>query len=286
MVEYGVMDRDGLADFLRARREALAPGDVGLAIGPRRRAPGLRREEVAQLTGMSVDYYSRLEQRRGPQPSVSMLSALARTLRLGLDERDHLFRLAGHPAPERTAGSTFVRPALIHVLDQLDDCAAFVASDLEVVLAQNRLSILLMGDLRACGSGIEVSGAWKWFAEPGSRTLYPPEDQDRQGRIRVANLRATWSRRRGDADVEALVDRLLAHSEEFRTMWQRHEVGVPQDDHKTLVHPQIGPIPVDCEILATADGNQRLIILSAQPASESYNKLKLLSVLGDQEVGT
>jgi transcriptional regulator with XRE-family HTH domain len=285
VVKDGVMDRDGLADFLRARREALTPADVGLAVGPRRRAPGLRREEVAQLTGMSVDYYSRLEQRRGPQPSVSMLSALARTLRLGLDERDHLFRLAGHPAPERTAGSTFVRPALIHVLDQLDDCAAFVASDLEVVLAQNRLSILLMGDFRACGNGIEASGAWKWFTEPDFRTLYPPEDRDRQARIRVANLRATWSRRRGDADVEALVDRLLAGSEEFRLMWERHEVGVPQEDHKTLVHPRIGPIPVDCEILATADGNQRLIILSAQPASDSYNKLKLLSVLGDQEVG-
>jgi transcriptional regulator with XRE-family HTH domain len=95
-----------LADFLRARREALAPA------------------ELAQLTGMSVDYYARLEQRRGPQPSVQMLSALARTLRLGLDERDHLFRLAGHSAPERTGGSTYVRPALIHVPDQLDDCAA------------------------------------------------------------------------------------------------------------------------------------------------------------------
>ena len=191
------MDRDGLADFLRMRRKALTPGDVGLTVGPRRRAPGLRREEVAQLTGMSVDYYSRLEQRRGPQPSVSMLSALARTLRLSLDERDHLFRLAGHPAPERTAGSTFVRPALIHVLDQLDDCAAFVASDLEVVLAQNRLSILLMGDFRPFGTGIEASVAWKWFTEPDFHALYPPEEWERQARIRVANLRTTWSRRRG-----------------------------------------------------------------------------------------
>jgi transcriptional regulator with XRE-family HTH domain len=284
-VEDGVMDRDGLADFLRARREALTPGDVGLTVGPRRRAPGLRREEVAQLTGMSVDYYSRLEQRRGPQPSVSMLSALARTLRMGLDERDHLFRLAGHPAPERTAGSTFVRPALIHVLDQLDDCAAFVASDLEVVLAQNRLSILLMGDFRPFGTDIEASVVWKWFTEPDFHSLYPPEEWEHQARIRVANLRVAWSRRRGDADVEALVDGLLSRSEEFRQMWERHEVGVPHEDHKTLVHPRIGSIPVDCEILATADGNQRLIILSAQPASESYGKLRLLSVLGDQEVG-
>jgi len=222
------MDRDGFADFLRARREALTPGDVGLTVGPRRRAPGLRREEVAQLTGMSGDYYSRLEQRRGPQPSVSMLSVLTRTLRLSLDERDHLFRLAGHPAPERTAGSTFVRPALLHVLDQLDDCAAFVASDLEVVLAQNRLSILLMGDFRPFGTGIAASAVWKWFTEPDFHSLYPREEWERQARIRVANLRATWSRRRGDADVEALVDGLLNRSDEFRALWERHEVGCPR----------------------------------------------------------
>jgi transcriptional regulator with XRE-family HTH domain len=279
------MDRDGLADFLRSRREALTPGDVGLTVGPRRRAPGLRREEVAQLTGMSVDYYSRLEQRRGPQPSVAMLSALARTLRLGLDEQDHLFRLAGHPAPERNRGSTHVRPALIHVLDQLDDCAAFVASDLEVILAQNQLSILLMGDFRGTGTGIEASGPWKWFIEPDFRMLYPPEDRECQARIRVANLRATWSRRRGDADVEALVERLLARSDEFRLLWERHEVGLPGEQHKTLLHPRIGPIAVDCETLAAADGDQRLVILSAPPASESYGKLKLLAVLGNQEVG-
>jgi transcriptional regulator with XRE-family HTH domain len=277
------MNREALADFLRGRRHALVPVDVGLTAGPRRRAPGLRREEVAQLTGMSVDYYTRLEQRRGPQPSAHMLAALARTLRLGLDERDHLFRLAGQPPPERTASSTYVRPALIHVLDQLDDCAAFVCSDLEVFLAQNRLSILLLGDW--VGSGVQDSMAWKWFLEGGYRELVPPEDRDRQARTRVAALRATWSRRRGDADVHALVSELLSRSDKFRQLWDRHEVGIPPDDHKTFVHPRVGRISVDCEILATADGNQRLVILSAPPASESYGKLKLLGVLGEQQVG-
>lgn len=277
------MDRDALADFLRGRREALAPADVGLTRGPRRRAPGLRREEVAQLTGMSVDYYTRLEQRRGPQPSTQMLSALARTLRLGLDERDHLFRLAGQPAPERTASSPYLRPALIHVLDQLDDCAAFVCSDLEVFLAQNRLSMLLMGN--RVGSGIQDSMAWKWFMGSEYRELVPPEDRDRQARIRVAALRAAWSRRRGDADVQALVNGLLSRSSEFKALWDRHEVGIPPDDHKTFVHPRVGRISVDCEILATADGNQRLVILSAPPASESYGKLTLLGVLGEQHLG-
>jgi transcriptional regulator with XRE-family HTH domain len=277
------MDRDALADFLRGRRELLAPADVGLTVGPRRRTRGLRREEVAQLTGMSVDYYSRLEQRRGPQPSPQMLAALARTLRLGLDERDHLFRLAGHPAPERTASSTYVRPALIHVLDQLDDCAAFVCSDLEVLLAQNRLSVLLMGD--HVSSGVQDSMVRKWFLGSEYRELVPPEDRDRQARIRVASLRAAWSRRRADADVHALVDELLSRSDEFRQLWDRHEVGIPPDDHKTFIHPRVGRISVDCEILATADGNQRLVILTAPPASESYGKLKLLGVLGEQEVG-
>ena len=279
------MERDALADFLRSRREALAPSDVGLPVGPRRRAPGLRREEVAQLTGMSVDYYARLEQRRGPQPSVQMLSALARTLRLGLDEGDHLFRMAGHPAPERAGGSTYVRPALIHVLDQLDDCAAFVCSDLEVMLAQNRLSLLLTGDHRSVGAGVADSMVWKWFVGTSYRELFPAEDHERQARIRVANLRATWSRRRADHDVQALVHGLIQRSDEFRALWDRHEVGVPHEDHKTYLHPRVGPITVDCEILATADGDQRLVILSAQPASESYGKLKLLGVLGDQQVG-
>src|SRR3954447_9285120 len=137
------MDRPALADFLRRRREALQPADVGLSVGPRRRAQGLRREEVAHLTGMSVDYYARLEQARSPQPSTQMLRALARTLRLSEDESDHLHRLAGHPAPDRTGSSTHVRPVLLRVIDQLEDCAAFVCSDLDEILAQNRLSVLL-----------------------------------------------------------------------------------------------------------------------------------------------
>ncbi|MCW2752542.1 MAG: transcriptional regulator, partial [Aeromicrobium sp.] len=137
------MDRPALADFLRRRREALQPADVGLTVGPRRRAPGLRREEVAHLTGMSVDYYARLEQARSPQPSTQMLRALARTLRLSEDESDHLHRLSGHAAPDRKGSSTYVRPVLLRVIDQLDDCAAFVVSDLGAILAQNRLSRLL-----------------------------------------------------------------------------------------------------------------------------------------------
>jgi transcriptional regulator with XRE-family HTH domain len=278
------MDRDTLAEFLRGRREALSPADVGLPPGARRRAPGLRREEVAQLTGMSADYYARLEQRRAPQPSVQILSALARTLRLSRDESDHLYRLAGHHPPDRSMPSNHVRPALIHVLDQLHDCAAFVVNDLEVMLAQNRLSILLMGDRRAVRTGPAASMTWQWFMDSATRDLYPPEDHDEQSRIRVADLRATWSRRRNDGDVRAVVDGLSARSEEFRRLWARHDVEARHADRKRLAHPKVGELTVECEILATADDGQRLVILSAEPASESYSKLQLLRVVGEQNV--
>jgi transcriptional regulator with XRE-family HTH domain len=275
------MDRAALADFLRVRREALTPDEFGLPPGSRRRTPGLRREEVAQLTGMSVDYYTRLEQRRGPQPSAQMLSALARTLRFGPDERDHLYRLAGHPPPDRTAAtSPVVRPALLHMLDKLDDCAAFVVSDIGVMLAQNRLSVLLMGDQRPSSmAGIEASMTWRWFTGPDLRSRYPVDDQERQGRIKVADLRATWSRRRGDADVEALLEALLAASEEFRQMWEYYEVAVRRDTRKVYFHPDVGQVTLDIDHLV-AEGDQRLIVASAPPGSESYSKMRLLAVVG------
>jgi transcriptional regulator with XRE-family HTH domain len=279
------VDRPELADFLRRRREALAPSDVGLPAGSRRRTAGLRREEIAHLTGMSVDYYARLEQARGPQPSTQMLSALSRTLRLTADERDHLYRLAGHAAPERTGTSTHVRPALLHVLDQLHDCAAFVISDLNVALAQNRLSILLQGDYSGY-TGLEASMTWRWFAHPELREKFPRMDHEHQSRILVADLRATWSRRRGAADVEAIVNGLLATSPEFASLWAEHEVGLRHAQHKTMLHPQVGEITVDCETLLTPDEGQSLIILSAIPGTEAYDKLKLIAVLGEQELST
>lgn len=277
------MDRSSLADFLRRRRETLQPADVGLTVGPRRRAPGLRREEVAHLTGMSVDYYARLEQGRSPQPSTQMLTALARTLRLSEDEIDHLFRLSGHAAPDRTGSSAYVRPVLLRVIDQLEDCVAFVISDLNVVLAQNRLSRLLQGE-RTGATGVEASWTWHWFAEPEARAT-PPEDQSEISRIRVADLRATWSRRPNDSDVRELIDALLATGEEFTEIWERHEVGLRHPMTKRLLHPQVGLLEVDCETMATAEEGQTLVILGAAPGTEAYGKLQLLRVLGQQSLG-
>src|ERR1700744_2232966 len=140
--DNGGMDRAALAGFLPPRGEAWHPADVGLPAGVRRRAPGLRREEVAALALMSTDYYTRLEQQRGPQPSSQMLASLARALRLTRDERDYLFRVAGHNPPSPATAASHVAPALLRVLDRLDDPPAMVLSSLGEVLVQNRMAVV------------------------------------------------------------------------------------------------------------------------------------------------
>jgi len=203
----GRVDRTSLADFLRRRREALQPADVGLPVGLRRRTAGLRREEVAALTGMSTDYYTRLEQRRGPQPSEQMLTALARGLRLTLDERDHLFRLAGHGTPGRVRRTEHVPPGVMRVLDRLADTPAQVVTDLGVTLVQNQLAVALLGD-QTSHDGPARSAYHRWFlGDPAER------EHAAQSRLWAADLRAATGR--GTPGADALVTQLLAASPEF-----------------------------------------------------------------------
>ncbi|MGV0742938.1 helix-turn-helix transcriptional regulator [Mycolicibacterium sp. XJ870] len=277
------MDRETLADFLRRRREAVSPADVGLPPGIRRRTVGLRREEVAQLTGMSVDYYGRLEQARSAQPSPQMLKALARALRLTDDETAHLYRLAGHAVPDRDLQSVHVRPALMFVLDQMRDAAAFVCSDTGVVLAQNEMAKLLMGDHVIGERGVHSSLIWRWFADPSARDGVPTDDHHKNSRIMVADLRAAWSRRRTDADMRELVECLLQHSPEFVELWERHEVATRRLQRKTFL-TRVGAITLDCEVLATTDG-QQLVVLTPPAGSSALENLRMLAVLGDQAVG-
>jgi transcriptional regulator with XRE-family HTH domain len=164
------MEREQLADFLRRRREAMRPAEVGIADGPRRRTTGLRREEVAALAGMSVDYVVRLEQGRSSQPSVQLLGALARALRLSDDERDHLFHLAGHRPPPADGVARLARAGLIRMLDLLGDTPALVLSDLGEALAQNRAALLLMGDHTGL-SGDRRFVAYRWFTDPAVRAV-------------------------------------------------------------------------------------------------------------------
>ena len=278
---HGQVDRPALADFLRRHRELLQPQDVGLPTGPRRRAPGLRREEVAQLATMSADYYPRLEQHRGPQPSTQMLAALARALRLTNAERDYLYRVAGHAAPDRDAASDHVSPGMLRVLDRLTDSPALVLTPLNETLVQNPLARALFGDQTAF-TGLERSGIYRWFAHPDDRGLYPPQAHERQSRSMVAALRAAHGVASTRAKADRLVRELTRISPEFTQLWARHEVGRRFEDHKVLLHPEVGAVEVDCQVLFTEDASQTLLVLTAAPRSEAEGRLRLLSVLGTQ----
>jgi transcriptional regulator with XRE-family HTH domain len=275
------INRRELADFLRRRRDRVRPQEVGLTSGPRRRIPGLRREEVAQLAGMSADYYTRLEQARGPQPSVSMLAALARALRLTSEERDHLFLLAGHPPPTTRTGTGHVSPGLLHLLDHLPGTPAQVLSDLGDVLAQNTTAeALFSGVCSVSEHGRNV--AWRWFAQPAVRAAYPPHEHDYYSRLHVADLRAAVARRGADAVARRLVDRLCAASEEFRELWDLHEVAVRRHSRMRVLHDAIGPIDLDYQVLLAPEGDHRLVLYTPPPGSDTAEHLALLHVIGSE----
>lgn len=272
------MDRTGLADYLRRARARLSPGDVGLSAGPRRRTPGLRREEVAQLAGMSTDYYTRLEQRRGSHPSRQMLTALARALRLTDVERDHLFRLAGEEPPRPGGSSDHVRPGLLLILDRLHDLPASVLSDWGEMLAQNTMSVALTGD--HTGSNI----IRRWFLVPGARNLAPPENHEQHGRAHVASLRTVTTARPDDPGPTALVRELRSRSREFEALWAEHDVVVRRPSPKRFLHPVVGALDLDCEVLLSDGHSQQLIVHSARPGTPTYERLELLRVVGLQNL--
>ncbi|WAL63353.1 helix-turn-helix transcriptional regulator [Amycolatopsis cynarae] len=273
------MDRVALAEFLRHRREALRPEDLGLPEGARRRAAGLRREEVAALAGMSTDYYTRLEQQRGPRPSEQMLASLARALRLTKDERDYLFQTAGHAVPASVPAATHVAPALLRVLDRLSDTPALILSNLGETLVQNELAGALFGD-KSHYTGLARSEIYRWFTDPAERLCYPEEDRDRHSRAQVANLRAAYGAMGARSRAGELVRALQKASPEFAALWERHEVVRRFEDHKTLLHPELGAIEVDCQVLFTEDQSQMLLVLTAPPRTEGHEKLRLLAALG------
>ncbi|MFF1683328.1 helix-turn-helix transcriptional regulator [Streptomyces sp. NPDC058256] len=273
------MNRAELADFLRRGRARLDPSDVGLTAGARRRTPGLRREEVAALAGMSVDYYTRLEQSRGPRPSRQMLGALARALRLGGDERDHLFHLVGEEPPRAESASAHVRPGLLLILDRLYDAPAMIATDYGDVLAQNAMAAALVGD--AAGDRNMVR---RFFTEPGARALFPVEDHPELARAHVANLRAVTAARPEDPRPARLVAELRAAGGEFAELWDAHEVAVRRASTKRFRHPTVGLLELDCEILLSSGHDQFLIVHTARPGTESHERLQLLRVVGLQDL--
>jgi transcriptional regulator with XRE-family HTH domain len=278
------MDRDGLADFLRRRRAALRPEDVGLPAGRRRRTRGLRREEVAARAHISTDFYTRLEQRRGARPSASTVASLALALRLDEVQRDHLFALAGHNAPPTAMRRDEPSPGLLRVLEQIDGSPAMIVSDLGVTLRQNELAKALLGD-HSVYNGMARSMLYRWFTEPERRSLHPCQDHDIRAREHVAALRAVHGRPGPDPEADELVAALLAESEEFATLWEEHEVGRRTATDKRFVHPLVGEVTVDCQILTPENVSERLVVFSAAPGSVDEARLRMLAELANAPVG-
>ncbi|MEU0493135.1 helix-turn-helix transcriptional regulator [Nocardiopsis sp. NPDC006139] len=281
------MDRRELAGFLRGRRERITPADVGLPAGPRRRTPGLRREEVAQLAFISTEYYTRLEQARGPHPSREVLAGLARALRLSDAERDHLYYLAGSPPGPPAGPSREVRPSILRLLGKLPGAAAVVLSATYEVIAWNDLAAALMGDFSALSREDRNLVRQVFLAPPGSdRRRYRLSDLAAFSRIAARDLRVTAARYPDDPEVAALVGDLLAGSAEFARLWAAHDVGPAPALRKTIEHPLVGPVTLDCDVLDVADRDQRVVIYTAEPGSPSEGALRLLSVVGTQRLDT
>ncbi|MFJ4821919.1 helix-turn-helix transcriptional regulator [Streptomyces bacillaris] len=275
------IDRGGLAAFLRHRRELLQPEDVGLPRGQRRRTGGLRREEVAVLCHMSTDYYARLERERGPQPSEQMIASMAQGLHLSLEERDHLFRLAGHTPPVRGTTGEHISPGLLRILDRLDDTPAEIVTELGETLRQSPLGVALTGDTTRY-TGLARSVGYRWFTEPATRLLYVAEDHDFLSRMFASGLRELATLRGPGSRAAHCAELLLGRSDEFRRLWEQHEVGIRPHEVKRFIHPEVGVLELNCQRLLDPDQSHSLLVYTAAPGSESYDRLRLLSVIGAQ----
>ena len=275
------MDKHELGAFLRSRRERLRPEDVGLPTGSRRRTPGLRREEVAVLAHISIEYYVRLEQGRAPRPSGEVLAGIGGALRLTDAESDHLHVLAG-TAPSRTGlHRRDVRPSILALLDRLPQTAAFVISAAFEVLAWNDLAAALMEDFAELApEGRNLARRAFLGTARADGTLYGVSDAAGFRHQVVMGLRSTIARYPSDPAVTQLVDELRDASTDFARLWERHDVQAPSMLTKTFRHPVVGEITVDCDSLTLTDRDQHLVLYSAPPGSHGAEALALLNVLG------
>jgi transcriptional regulator with XRE-family HTH domain len=275
------INREELASFLRSRRARLRPPDVGLPEGPGRRTPGLRRQEVAQLAGMSIDYYIRLEQARGPRPSRQVLAALGRALMLTADERAYLFHLAGESLPSPAAPAREVPLAIRNLLDTLVETPAYVMDAKYDVLAWNPLANHFIGYLTDRPEADRNVIRWIFTSEeaPGTDGYWDRPEAACFARASVADLRAAAARYPGDRGIHDLVTELLATSPRFAALWDDHEVEVRRGITKQMDHPVVGRIEVECQILDIPDTDQRLVMYIATPGSpfaEALHKLRHL----------
>jgi transcriptional regulator with XRE-family HTH domain len=254
---------------------------VGLPeVGPRR-TPGLRRQEVAQLAGMSVDYYIRLEQARGPHPSRQILAALSRALLLTTDEREYLFRLADESPPPAAGPSREISPGIRNLLDSMPDTPAYVVDAKYDIRAWNRLATYFIGDLSGFPEADRNMIRWM-FRSPVTATLWPDPDAERFARSTVADLRSSYAEYPADPGIGALITELRGTSDRFARMWAEHEVETRRPLIKRVDHPLTGPIEFECQVLRIPETGQRLIVYCAAPGSPTQAAFRHLAELGPE----
>ncbi|WP_432947010.1 helix-turn-helix transcriptional regulator [Kribbella sp. CA-253562] len=275
------MDRAELADFLRIRRERLRPEDAGLPAGLRRRTPGLRREEVASLATMSTDYYTRLEQARGPRPSRPVLAGLARALQLSTAERDHLFRLAGEQPGPPPGPPTEVRTGVRRMLARLDVPGLVLDAKYDV-LAWNAIAAALITDFSALPPRDRNLLRLRFLSGSTQSELFGEEATAAFAREAAADLRAATGKYPNDKSIRTLVNDLRSGSEEFARIWALHEVGTQQSMCQTFNHPLVGRIDVLCEVMVIPERDQRVVLYTTEHNSPSDQALRLLEVIGTQ----
>jgi len=283
-------NRAGLARTIKRARDRVQPEDVGMPAGQHRRVPGLRREELAMLAGISVDYVVRLEQARGPQPSDQVLTALCRALRLDVDERDHVFHLAGATPPHSGLIDLHVRPSVLRLIDRMHDLPALVMSAKGDVLAWNPMSSALHGDWSALRPERRNQLRLRFLPDPTdpprSRVGGTPEERSATAVQSVASLRSVAGRYPDDPGLARLLADLHAGSAEFRELWATADAGGWRSHTKTVAHPTLGELTLECDTLHVPDADQNLLVYSAAPGTHEAEALALLRVVGTQEFST
>ncbi len=235
------------------------------------------------LAGVSADYITRLEQGRATHPSGQIVEALARALRLSADERAYLFGLAGLVPPGPETVPAYLTPSVQRLLDRLAGTPVGVYDAAWTLLLANPLHAALMGDSSG-RRGFERNGVWRAFLGPGSRVRYTPQERHAFEAGLVADLRATASRYPDDPRLRRLIAELRSHSERFAELWDTGAVGRHEAGRKTIEHPEVGPLTLDCDILSVAGSDLRLMVYTAEPDTEDAQRLALLAVLGTQSL--
>ncbi|MFD7713167.1 helix-turn-helix transcriptional regulator [Streptomyces sp. NPDC059785] len=269
-----------LGAALRRWRDRVAPQAVGLPAGGRRRAAGLRREELSQLAGISADYIVRLEQGRAANPSAQIVEALARALRLTQDERDHLYRLAGLAPPGPGSVPRHITPGVHRMLDRLTGTPVAVFDATWTQLLANPLYTALMGEWH----GPDLNAVWRNFLSPHGRVRHTPESQGALRAAHVADLRRTAGRYPHDAELRSLIAELRRRSGHFDELWESNTVGEQKAARKTVDHPDVGALTLDCDVLTVAGSDLRIMVYTAQPGTEDADRLALLTVIGTQHL--